>query len=80
MTDLRSLTETFDTKSPIGQAMLGMFAGVAEEELVRLKARTRTGMAIDLAQQLLSDGKGKAGTARAIGVDPATLRRYFNQR
>ncbi|WP_410824822.1 helix-turn-helix domain-containing protein, partial [Methylobacterium oryzisoli] len=35
---------------------------------------------LDLAHKLLADGKGRAATARAIGVDPATLRRHLNSR
>lgn len=95
----RSLTETLDTKSPLGRGVIALIASVAEDELVRLKARTRAGMAIvkrrgkhvgrpftltpeklDLAHKLLADGKGKAATARAIGVDPATLRRHLKPR
>ncbi|MFF9498106.1 recombinase family protein, partial [Streptomyces flaveolus] len=93
-----SLTESFDTKTPLGRGVLGLFAAVAEDELHRLKARTREGMKaakrrgkhvgrpptltpekLDLAHRLLADGKGRAATARAIGVDPATLRRHLNQ-
>ena len=33
---------------------------------------------LDLAARLLSDGKGRAVTARMIGVSPATLRRALN--
>jgi DNA invertase Pin-like site-specific DNA recombinase len=33
---------------------------------------------LDLAQRLLEEGKGRAVTARMIGVDPATLRRALN--
>ncbi|WP_253374319.1 MULTISPECIES: recombinase family protein [Methylorubrum] len=35
---------------------------------------------LDLAHKLLADGKGKAATARAIDVSPATLRRHLNAR
>ena len=33
---------------------------------------------LDMAQQLIADGKGKATAARMVGVDPATLRRRLN--
>lgn len=97
--EFRSLTESFDTKTPLGRGVLGLFAAVAEDELHRLKARTREGMKaakrrgkhvgrppkltperIDLAHRLLADGKGKAETARMIGVDSATLRRTLNKK
>lgn len=42
--EFRSLTESFDTKTPLGRGVLGLFAAVAEDELHRLKARTREGM------------------------------------
>lgn len=96
--EFRSLTESFDTKTPLGRGVLGLFAAVAEDELHRLKARTREGMKaakrrgkhigrpptltpekLDLAHKLLAEGRGKAETARMIGVDPATLRRNINK-
>lgn len=42
----RSLTETLDTKTPLGRGVLALLASVAEDELHRLKARTRAGMAM----------------------------------
>ena len=42
--EFRSLTESFDTKTPLGRGVLGLFAAVAEDELHRFKARTREGM------------------------------------
>jgi len=35
---------------------------------------------LDMAHRLLAEGKGRAVTARMIGVDPATLRRALNAR
>jgi hypothetical protein len=35
---------------------------------------------LDVAHRLLAEGKGRAITARMIGVDPATLRRALNTR
>ena len=39
---------------------------------------TLTPEKLDLAQRLLEEGKGRAVTARMIGVNPATLRRALN--
>ncbi len=41
----RSLTESFDTKTPLGRGMLALLAAVAEDERERLRERTRAGMA-----------------------------------
>ena len=41
---VRSLTQSFDTSTPIGKAILGFYAAMAEDELVNLKARTSAGM------------------------------------
>jgi DNA invertase Pin-like site-specific DNA recombinase len=90
----RSLTESFDTKTPLGRGVLALLAAVAEDERDRLRERTRAGMRaarragkhvgrpstltpekLDLAHRLIGEGKGRAVTARMIGVHPATLRR-----
>ena len=42
------------------------------------RPRTLTPEKLDLAHRLLAEGKGRAVTARMIGVDPATLRRALN--
>jgi DNA invertase Pin-like site-specific DNA recombinase len=39
---------------------------------------TLTPEKLDLARRLIEEGKGRAVTARIIGVDPATLRRALN--
>ena len=44
------------------------------------RPRTLTPEKLDLAHRLLAEGKGRAVTARMIGVDPATLRRALNAR
>jgi len=44
------------------------------------RPRTLTPEKLDLAHRLLADGKGRAVTARMIGVDPATLQRALNAR
>lgn len=40
----RSLTESFDTKTPLGRGVLALLAAVAEDERERLRERTRAGM------------------------------------
>ncbi|MGH6837498.1 MAG: recombinase family protein [Methylocella sp.] len=40
----RSLTESFDTKTPMGRGVLALLAAVAEDERERLRERTRAGM------------------------------------
>lgn len=40
-----SLTESFDTKSPMGRGVLALLAAVAEDERERLRERTKAGMA-----------------------------------
>ena len=40
----RSLTESFDTKTPMGRGVLALLAAVAEDERKRLRERTRAGM------------------------------------
>jgi len=42
--------------------------------------RTLTPEKLDMAHRLLAEGKGRAVTARMIGVHPATLRRALNAR
>jgi Enterobacteriaceae phage serine recombinase len=44
------------------------------------RPRTLTPDKLDLAHRLLAEGKGRAVTARMIGVHPATLRRALNAR
>ena len=44
------------------------------------RPRTLTPERLDMAHRLLAEGKGRAVTARMIGVDPATLRRALNAR
>ena len=39
---------------------------------------TLTPEKLDLAQRLIEEGKGRAATARMVGVNPATLRRALN--
>src|SRR5215207_2666150 len=39
------------------------------------RPRTLTPEKLDMAHRLLAEGKGRAVTARMIGVDPSTLRR-----
>lgn len=39
-----SLTEHFDTKTPMGRGVLALLAAVAEDERERLRERTRAGM------------------------------------
>ena len=68
----RSLTESFDKKTALGRGVLALLA-VAEDERDRLRERTRAGMQVP--RRLIEEGKGRAVTARMIGVDPATLRR-----
>jgi DNA invertase Pin-like site-specific DNA recombinase len=41
----RSLTESFDTKTPIGRGVLAFIAAVAEDERERIRERTKAGMA-----------------------------------
>jgi DNA invertase Pin-like site-specific DNA recombinase len=41
----RSLTEALDTKTPLGRGVIALLASVAEDELVKLRERTRAGMA-----------------------------------
>ena len=93
---LRSVTESFDTKTALGRGVLALLAAVAEDERDRLRERTRAGMQaarragkhvgrpctvtpekLDMARPLIEEGKGRAVTARMIGVDPATLRRVL---
>jgi DNA invertase Pin-like site-specific DNA recombinase len=92
-----SLTESFDTKTPLGRGVLALLAAVAEDERERLRERTKAGMEAarrrgksvgrpsvltpekrDIAERLLAEGKGRAMTARMIGVGPAKLRRALN--
>jgi DNA invertase Pin-like site-specific DNA recombinase len=40
----RSLTESFDTKTPLGRGVLALLAAVAEDERERLRERTRAGL------------------------------------
>jgi len=40
----RSLTESFDTKTPMGRGVLALLAAVAEDERERLRERTKAGM------------------------------------
>jgi DNA invertase Pin-like site-specific DNA recombinase len=40
-----SLTESFDTKTPMGRGVLALLAAVAEDERERLRDRTKAGMA-----------------------------------
>lgn len=40
----RSLTDSFDTKTPIGRGVLAFIAAVAEDERARIAERTRAGM------------------------------------
>ena len=40
----RSLTESFDTKTPIGRGVLTFIAAVAEDERERIRDRTKAGM------------------------------------
>jgi DNA invertase Pin-like site-specific DNA recombinase len=94
---VRSLTQSFDTSTAIGKAILGFYAAIAEDELVNLKARMSAGMRAaqrrgkhigrpitmtpekrDMAERLLFEGRGRAETARMVGVSPATLRRHLN--
>jgi len=39
-----SLTESFDTKTPMGRGVLALLAAVAEDERERLRERTKAGM------------------------------------
>jgi DNA invertase Pin-like site-specific DNA recombinase len=41
----RSLTESFDIKTAIGKGVLAFLAAIAEDELERIRLRTRAGMA-----------------------------------
>jgi len=41
----RSLTENFDTKTPLGRGFLGLIAAVAEDERHRNSERTKAGLA-----------------------------------
>lgn len=94
-----SLTEHFDTKTPMGRGVLALLAAVAEDERERLRERTKAGMKaaqrggkhvgrppsltpekLDLAAELIGEGKGRAAAARMVGVDPATLRRHLNRK
>ena len=80
----RSLTESFDTKTALGRGVLALLAAVAEDERDRLRERTRAGMAAakrrgrHVGRPSILTPKGRAVTARMIGVDPATLRRALN--
>lgn len=42
----RSLTESFDVKTPIGRGVLAFMAAVAEDELERIRERTRAGIEV----------------------------------
>lgn len=41
----RSLTESFDTSTPLGRGVLALLAAVAEDERARLRERTKAGVA-----------------------------------
>ena len=43
--NFRSLTESFDTKTPIGKGVMAFVAAIAEDERASLIKRTRAGMA-----------------------------------
>jgi DNA invertase Pin-like site-specific DNA recombinase len=62
-----SLTESFDTKTPLGRGVLALLAAVAEDERQRLRERTKAGMEA-ARRRGKSVGRPRALTAEKLAM------------
>jgi DNA invertase Pin-like site-specific DNA recombinase len=63
----RSLTQSFDTRSAIGRGVLALFAAVAEDDLERIRERTKAGMRPQKSAELSPAGRANSPRGKSGG-------------